>query len=41
MPTKDTEWHVPVVLNFTGTENFFCCTIEGEEKILKITVSFQ
>ncbi|XP_039529761.1 uncharacterized protein si:ch73-226l13.2 [Pimephales promelas] len=37
MPTKDTEWHVPVVLNFTGTENFFCCTIEGEEKILKIT----
>ncbi|XP_056107325.1 uncharacterized protein si:ch73-226l13.2 [Rhinichthys klamathensis goyatoka] len=37
MPTKDTQSGVPVVLNFTGTENFFCCTNEGEEKILKIT----
>ncbi|XP_077059777.1 uncharacterized protein LOC143711740 [Siphateles boraxobius] len=36
-PTKDTESLVPVVLNFTGTDNFFCCTNEGEEKMLKIT----
>ncbi|KAK7119297.1 hypothetical protein R3I94_021212 [Phoxinus phoxinus] len=37
MATKDTGSHVSVVLNFTGTDNYFCCTSEGEEKILKIT----
>ncbi|XP_067288319.1 uncharacterized protein si:ch73-226l13.2 [Pseudorasbora parva] len=37
MPTKDTQSGVPVVLNFTGTDNFFCCTNEEDEKTLKIT----
>ncbi|XP_059393848.1 uncharacterized protein si:ch73-226l13.2 [Carassius carassius] len=26
----------PVVLNFTGTDNFLCCTSQGEEKILTV-----
>lgn len=31
---------VPVLLNFTGTENFFTCIKQGEERILSVTVSF-
>ncbi len=41
--TSDRESGVPVVLNFTGTDNFLCCTnkIEDiEEKILQIKVRF-
>ncbi|XP_051768115.1 uncharacterized protein LOC127522327 [Ctenopharyngodon idella] len=37
MATKDTEPGVPVVLNFTDTDNFFCCTNEGGEINLKVT----
>uniref|UniRef100_A0A671T818 Interleukin-1 beta n=1 Tax=Sinocyclocheilus anshuiensis TaxID=1608454 RepID=A0A671T818_9TELE len=36
MVTSDRESGVPVVLNFTGTDNFLCCTGQGEDKILTI-----
>ncbi|XP_065097192.1 uncharacterized protein [Paramisgurnus dabryanus] len=29
---------VPVLLNFTGTENFFTCIKQGEERILSVTM---
>ncbi|ROI16213.1 hypothetical protein DPX16_12331 [Anabarilius grahami] len=41
MATTDTKSGVPVVLNFTGTDNFFCCTDEGGEIILKVTIIHQ
>lgn len=31
---------VPVLLNFTATDNFFTCTKQGEQKILTLVVSF-
>lgn len=31
---------VPVLLNFTATDNFFTCTKQGEQRILKLAVSF-
>ncbi|XP_051768112.1 uncharacterized protein LOC127522325 [Ctenopharyngodon idella] len=37
MATKDTEPGVPVVLNFTDTDKFFCCTNEGGQMNLKVT----
>uniref|UniRef100_A0A673LFI7 Interleukin-1 n=1 Tax=Sinocyclocheilus rhinocerous TaxID=307959 RepID=A0A673LFI7_9TELE len=41
MVTNDSESGVPIVLNFTGTDNFLSCTTRGEEKILTVKVSFQ
>ncbi|XP_055040767.2 uncharacterized protein [Misgurnus anguillicaudatus] len=29
---------VPVLLNFTGTENFFACIKQGDERILSVTM---
>uniref|UniRef100_A0A8C2JVK8 Interleukin-1 n=1 Tax=Cyprinus carpio TaxID=7962 RepID=A0A8C2JVK8_CYPCA len=36
MVTNDSESGVPIVLNFTGTDNFLSCTSKGEEKILTV-----
>ncbi|KAF4107394.1 uncharacterized protein si:ch73-226l13.2 [Onychostoma macrolepis] len=36
MVTGDKEPGVPVVLNFTDTDNFLCCTSQGEETILTV-----
>lgn len=41
MVTNDSESGVPIVLNFTGTDNFLSCTSKGEEKILTVKVSFR
>ncbi|XP_073681585.1 uncharacterized protein [Garra rufa] len=38
MVTNNSEKGVPVVLNFTGTDNFLSCTIQGEKKILTVKV---
>uniref|UniRef100_A0A672MBB5 Interleukin-1 n=1 Tax=Sinocyclocheilus grahami TaxID=75366 RepID=A0A672MBB5_SINGR len=38
MVTNDSESGVPIVLNFTGTDNFLSCTSRGEEKILTYIV---
>ncbi|KAK2874145.1 hypothetical protein QQF64_003915 [Cirrhinus molitorella] len=36
MVTNNCESGVPVVLNFTGTDNFLCCTIDEGKKVLTV-----